>query len=91
MGSREHTINTVKEEIIKRVIKPQLSPIPFSITANSSTREEGTSGTPGCNVYACKTCKKTFTSFQLKTKEKEMWNGSFMNPFNGIKPMIRKY
>jgi len=31
MGSREHTINMAKEEIIKRVIKSSQSPISFSI------------------------------------------------------------
>jgi len=68
MGSREHTINMAEGEIIKKVIKPRQSPIPLSITSNSSTREGGTSGKVGYNVYACKTCNKTFTSFHRKTK-----------------------
>jgi DNA-directed RNA polymerase subunit RPC12/RpoP len=42
----------------------QQSPTPFSIIAYSSTREEGTRESARYNVYACKTCKKTFTSFQ---------------------------
>jgi len=86
MRSREDTINMAKGEIIKRVIKPPQSHIPFSVTTNSSAGEWGTSGREGCNVHACKTCNETFTSFHCKTKEKEMWNGSFMNTFQRYKP-----
>ncbi|KEH42895.1 putative transcription factor C2H2 family [Medicago truncatula] len=44
--------------------REQQSPIPFSINIAYSSTEGGTRESARYNVYACKTCKKTFTSFQ---------------------------
>lgn len=62
LGSREYTI-IINGEITKSVIKPPQSPIPFSITANSSTGEGG-GEREGNKVYKCITCNKNFPSFQ---------------------------
>jgi DNA-directed RNA polymerase subunit RPC12/RpoP len=66
LNSTEHTINVTKVNITQKVINPPQSPIPFSIIAYSSTREGGTRTRESAryNVYTCKTCNKTFTSFQ---------------------------
>jgi DNA-directed RNA polymerase subunit RPC12/RpoP len=66
LNSTEHTINVTKVNITQKVINPPQSPIPFSIIAYSSTRERGTRTRESAryNVYTCKTCNKTFTSFQ---------------------------
>jgi len=64
LGSRENTSSTREGGITQKVIKPAESPIPFSTSAYSSTREGGIRESACYNMYACRTCNKTFTSFQ---------------------------
>ncbi|KEH42893.1 putative transcription factor C2H2 family [Medicago truncatula] len=63
LGYREH-INITEGNITQKVINPSQSPNPSSTSAYSSTREGETRESARYNVYACKTCNKTFTSSQ---------------------------
>jgi len=64
LDSTEQTINITKVNITQKGINLPQSPIPFSIIAYSSTREGGTRESARYSVYTCKTCNKTFPSFQ---------------------------